>query len=785
MPTALWITGNIIANSSLEATLPDVTQLSEEHRFDHRNKTDTWKHHHRKQSPGVEWREKWTQESWKHGRVLLIDYVGKDDTHDGRRRIQAQEFHDVDGLRRYYNNTDLSRKAALRLIHVQNASWATRFLLRKFNIDHHNDLVGTTFGRWARYEKPQRRAGKPVLNGKAFRTQRDPWRGISRCAFGLDYLKSYDAHKTALTPSDIEVKMMELNGYDNMDNPSYKYDVFVQRLSVYIQRSEGETYSPTDPNIISPYSTEENQEEYRAMQERHGSDAEDVWFSGYSPHLDELDNGNTIIIFEHSQSGSAIDTLIGARQEIENRWRRLTFYLPKDDALSEDWLVDESMDLILKDIFKRLSHAWEKYLDRCETHVGILEDKIYENPADESRAPELWQNGNLWLKVEKLVYIHIDVAKEIKNEIKALVNDDSQDEWLENTVEDFEKLANLVQEDLVKPTANLSDLMYKSVEIRDSRHSIALGLSMWRLSWITFIFLPLTFMVGFFGMNVSTFSDESLPSIKWFFIAAIPFALVIVVGWYFVKHSLARNKQSPLRRGLYENLFHDLAADHPSMWSRAGPRETVVPEGIVSSIKWRLISMWYQPDKTIVSRGYDPGNDELGVWARTKRFFVRKWLSEIRITPASSAAAAADITETGDVHSLDQDLGAVTELLSVATQIGVGSLEPSAATVSTPPTGSPNRNRSRNRPRNRDVSPRRSRARGSSDALARPGSAHSSGGVMVEEESDDSDEGSEPEDAMRSERRRDERRRESVQRPLVTERLSVPIFPGRASEHTP
>ena len=55
--------------------------------------------------------------------------------------------------------------------------------------------------------------------------------------------------------------------------------------------------------------------------------------------------------------------------------------------------------------------------------------------------------------------------------------------------------------------------MYKSVSIRDARKSVELNTSLWRLSWITFIFLPLTFLVGFFGMNVDTF--HSNPSIKW------------------------------------------------------------------------------------------------------------------------------------------------------------------------------------------------------------------------------------------------------------------------------
>lgn len=62
--------------------------------------------------------------------------------------------------------------------------------------------------------------------------------------------------------------------------------------------------------------------------------------------------------------------------------------------------------------------------------------------------------------------------------------------------------------------------MYKSVSIRDSRQSLELNASLWRLSWITFIFLPLTFLVGFFGMNVGIF--EHNPSVKYYFITAVP-----------------------------------------------------------------------------------------------------------------------------------------------------------------------------------------------------------------------------------------------------------------------
>src|ERR1700754_2956796 len=72
--------------------------------------------------------------------------------------------------------------------------------------------------------------------------------------------------------------------------------------------------------------------------------------------------------------------------------------------------------------------------------------------------------------------------------------------------------------------------MYKSVAIRDARQSPELNASLWRLSWITFIFLPLTFLSGFFGMNVHLF--RNFPSIKWYFVAVIPLLVFVLAFWF-------------------------------------------------------------------------------------------------------------------------------------------------------------------------------------------------------------------------------------------------------------
>jgi len=156
-------------------------------------------------------------------------------------------------------------------------------------------------------------------------------------------------------------------------------------------------------------------------------------------------------------------------------------------------------------------------------------EKIYEQPADDSQAPELWSNLAHWHKYEKLMSYHKDIVNEMRKYLEEMDGSLSGEGfWLKDSPEDFERLSILIEEDLVKKTNYLSELMYKSVAFRDSRLSLQLGTSMWRLSWITFVFLPLTFMVGFFGMNVDTFAGS--PSIKWYFATAVPFVCVLLAA---------------------------------------------------------------------------------------------------------------------------------------------------------------------------------------------------------------------------------------------------------------
>lgn len=212
-----------------------------------------------------------------------------------------------------------------------------------------------------------------------------------------------------------------------VDEPICGHDVYVQRLSCYIQHKQtpSENRLPRDdlplrrhfypPDVYGDNDDDDNYDktatkdkiEYKKQRLRH------------------LDNGNVIIIFDNSSSGNIDDTLIPARRDLECRWRRLPFHLAFESREPIEHDDDAKLALncskaILSDVFRSLVLAWDAFLDHAYTHMTILEDKVYERPDDESRAPELWANSNAWLKVEKLVNVHASVMQEMKARLHEL-----------------------------------------------------------------------------------------------------------------------------------------------------------------------------------------------------------------------------------------------------------------------------------------------------------------------------------------------------------------------------
>jgi hypothetical protein len=178
-----------------------------------------------------------------------------------------------------------------------------------------------------------------------------------------------------------------------------------------------------------------------------------------------------------------------------------------------------------------------------------------------------------------------------------------------------------------------------------------------------------------------------------------------------------------MRRGVYESLYHELATSHSTLWTRVGPLPNVVPVGWWDGLKWHLLTSWFSSEKLRV-RDDAESEQFFGAWGRIKRALARRWLDEIsvlRVPPVLSSPFSSSSQERkqhlGMNMDMDKDLGAVGELLNVATPVAIAEFDPRAA-----------RRLQMRVPveRLRSLSPRGRSGRASSRAS-------SSGGVAVEE----------------------------------------------------
>ncbi|KAI5842101.1 hypothetical protein DFP73DRAFT_108798 [Morchella snyderi] len=103
---------------------------------------------------------------------------------------------------------------------------------------------------------------------------------------------------------------------------------------------------------------------------------------------------------------------------------------------------------------------------------------------------------------------------------------------LERRANQMEKLGERLSR-LDRETKEMIELEFNLVSIHEARESVKMSQSMKRLSWITFIFLPLMYVNGLFGMNVDIL--ESNPSWKWYPISAAPFMAFVMLAWLLFK----------------------------------------------------------------------------------------------------------------------------------------------------------------------------------------------------------------------------------------------------------
>ena len=227
---------------------------------------------------------------------------------------------------------------------------------------------------------------------------------------------------------------------------------------------------------------------------------------------------NSVIVCDSMYKGVRTGELISGR----GAWQHLY-----DDLEVEDTPI---VSAIIQLLFDTIAGKWSAYVLSMHNHIAALEEIIYDQPADDRRAPVLWSISKQLLQAERLMKFHMLLLENVQRDLTDLIGNSKHPDWLGQNLNEFNRLSSDVEEMLKKPVANMVDLvshklltvleranprlqMYKSISIRDAHQSLEINTSMWRLSWITFIFLPLTFLAGVFGMNVSELKHN--PRLKW------------------------------------------------------------------------------------------------------------------------------------------------------------------------------------------------------------------------------------------------------------------------------
>lgn len=128
--------------------------------------------------------------------------------------------------------------------------------------------------------------------------------------------------------------------------------------------------------------------------------------------------------------------------------------------------------------------------------------------------------------------------------------------------------------------------------------------------------------------------------------------VVVFTSWYFFKHTLASQRQTPFTRGIHEEMFSRMALLYPQLWARTGPRSSFRPQTRLDKLRWHLILRWNDPDKTTrKTSGNEIRFEDLSVTTRLKHFFTNRWTNQLHTCDGISLSTSLEDGNSNDTAS--------------------------------------------------------------------------------------------------------------------------------------
>ncbi|KAK6343868.1 hypothetical protein TWF696_007522 [Orbilia brochopaga] len=206
-----------------------------------------------------------------------------------------------------------------------------------------------------------------------------------------------------------------------------------------------------------------------------------------------------------------------------------------------------TMELVVI-LFRRSMQSWNQFKDAFLEHVTGLKSYIYDNRAQKAMIDTIMSSLKLVHSLGTIAEHNIIVLNKFLEENTKLIDGNISAFWswespaptlrqtLPEMADDLERIAKffttsyMESKDWDKELRSMMQMVFSLVSIDEAYRSREQAQSLKRLSWITFIFLPLLFAASLFGMNVDIL--ENNPSWTWYLVICVPALCVVWIVWF-------------------------------------------------------------------------------------------------------------------------------------------------------------------------------------------------------------------------------------------------------------
>jgi magnesium transporter len=167
-------------------------------------------------------------------------------------------------------------------------------------------------------------------------------------------------------------------------------------------------------------------------------------------------------------------------------------------SLADDSCADESPLSVVANMCKRVAQRYGKVLLDLEQRLDVIEDELFDSPTD-TLMKELVNYNTGLRKMHRILNYYVDVFASLRQHLHK--TDNQQQDIFDDifaVIERFNSLSELYQN-------VITDLIEAYISLNGHR----LNQIMKVLTIVTVIFVPLTLLVGIYGMNF-----ENMPELK-------------------------------------------------------------------------------------------------------------------------------------------------------------------------------------------------------------------------------------------------------------------------------